>query len=44
MMDVLDAENAGQHCDLVKDWAADVFDQWEDFHPIVKKILEKSLG
>ena len=44
VMDVLDAENAGQHCDLVKDWAADVFDQWEDFHPIVKKILEKSLG
>ncbi|MFG6101029.1 hypothetical protein D0962_01510 [Leptolyngbyaceae cyanobacterium CCMR0082] len=41
--DILRAENATQHCELVNQWAEDVFNQWQDFHPVVQALLETSM-
>ncbi len=39
--DVWRAENSAQHCNLVKEWAEEVFLQWKEFYPVAKKLLEK---
>lgn len=38
--DVLAANTASEHCDMVKKWAAYIFNRWEMHHPVIADLLE----
>ncbi|MGH2777511.1 MAG: DUF5946 family protein [Actinomycetota bacterium] len=42
--DVLEAQSASQHEELVESWARDVWDAWSPHHNTIRARLDQSLG
>lgn len=41
--DVRNSESGSQHCEIVRKWAAYIFDKWNVHHPAIARILRSNL-
>jgi hypothetical protein len=44
VLDVVKSENATEHQEIVKNWAANVWNAWQEHHPKIKQIAAEYLS